>query len=485
MTERRLFEGPGVARRLAPFVLGALGAVSTLAIPGHTSDRGLWAVGFALLAAAVTVAVLVPWQRLPSTVQMTPILLALLAIAVLRHSEGGAESGLAPLVVLPIVYAALFGSWRDGVVTLAASSLVFAVPALFLDESRYPDTEWRRTIIWLIAGSTTLGTIQRLVREIDQRSTALTALLAASRSLTEAPDPRATVCAAACEAAEGDFAVLMGIDEDAYVPIAAVGTALPADIRVPRADPRSGTAQAFETGEGVFAPDASTRLISSEFVTSTGVASAMFEPVVTAGDPVAVLLIGYTTVRRDLPQHLRDAVSILARDAAAAIERQELLAGLRHRATRDPLTGIANRRSLDDFLEREISRASRTRSDLSVALIDVDHFKAYNDAHGHAAGDELLRAAADAWAGQLRPVDLLARYGGEEFVAVLVGGDRASAHATAERLRTATPPPTTCSIGVATWTRSETKDALLARADAALYSAKADGRNRTAVQPPA
>jgi diguanylate cyclase (GGDEF)-like protein len=112
-----------------------------------------------------------------------------------------------------------------------------------------------------------------------------------------------------------------------------------------------------------------------------------------------------------------------------------------------------------------------------VALLDLDHFKAYNDEHGHPAGDRLLEAASAAWESRLRKTDLLARYGGEEFAVLLPECQLDNAMEIAERLRTAQPEGT-CSIGVADWDGRQGEDELIARADRALYAAKAGGRNQ-------
>ena len=115
---------------------------------------------------------------------------------------------------------------------------------------------------------------------------------------------------------------------------------------------------------------------------------------------------------------------------------------------------------------------------MCVALLDLDHFKAYNDEHGHQAGDRLLKAASAAWEGRLRKTDLLARYGGEEFAVVLLPDCQlGNAMEIAERLRTAQPEGT-CSIGVADWDGRQDGDELIGRADRALYAAKAGGRNQ-------
>jgi diguanylate cyclase (GGDEF)-like protein len=138
---------------------------------------------------------------------------------------------------------------------------------------------------------------------------------------------------------------------------------------------------------------------------------------------------------------------------------------------------VANRRAWDEELPRELARAARSGRPLCLALLDLDHFKAYNDRHGHLAGDRLLKAAAAAWGGKLRKTDLLARYGGEEFSLLLPDCQLDKGLEIAERLRTAQPEGT-CSIGVAAWDGRESADQLLTRADRALYAAKAGGRNR-------
>ncbi|HXF44735.1 MAG TPA: GGDEF domain-containing protein [Burkholderiaceae bacterium] len=150
-------------------------------------------------------------------------------------------------------------------------------------------------------------------------------------------------------------------------------------------------------------------------------------------------------------------------------------------AHQDALTGLVNRRRLNELLPVELARARRLGYPLSVAMLDLDHFKRFNDKRGHPAGDALLRNAAQAWQRQLRPTDVLARYGGEEFTLVLPACDAQQAAQMIERLRPLTPERQTFSVGVATWDGHESADELLQRADLALLSAKRGGRNRTAI----
>ena len=160
----------------------------------------------------------------------------------------------------------------------------------------------------------------------------------------------------------------------------------------------------------------------------------------------------------------------------------------------DGLTGLTNRRSFDTALGREWRRSARTRQNISVIMMDVDHFKLFNDTCGHGAGDDCLRRIADATKGALqRPADFVARYGGEEFVALLPDTTLEGAMAVAEGIRTAvgalniphsatsSAPHVTVSLGVATCvaTNSPNPNSLVEAADVQLYAAKNEGRNRT------
>jgi diguanylate cyclase (GGDEF)-like protein len=152
-------------------------------------------------------------------------------------------------------------------------------------------------------------------------------------------------------------------------------------------------------------------------------------------------------------------------------------------ARTDSLTGVPNRRAWDEELPRELARAARSLKPVCVALLDLDHFKQYNDRRGHQAGDRLLKEAAAAWQAVVRKTDLVARYGGEEFAILLPDCDLDNAMAIANRLRTAQPEGT-CSLGVAQWDGREDVAALVARADRALYAAKEAGRDRVRADAP-
>jgi diguanylate cyclase (GGDEF)-like protein/PAS domain S-box-containing protein len=164
-------------------------------------------------------------------------------------------------------------------------------------------------------------------------------------------------------------------------------------------------------------------------------------------------------------------------------EREHLLGEVQDLASHDALTGLPNRRALNEMLPREMARLRRSRAPLCVAIVDIDHFKLYNDTYGHLAGDQVLRESAIAWSSALRVEDTIVRFGGEEFLVVLPDTTPERAAEVVERLREATPFGQTCSAGLAAWDYVESVDDLLGRADKALYLAKAGGRDQLAEAP--
>lgn len=165
---------------------------------------------------------------------------------------------------------------------------------------------------------------------------------------------------------------------------------------------------------------------------------------------------------------------------------------LRTQSVRDPLTGLFNRRYLEVSLERELLRASRRALPLAALMLDIDHFKRFNDSYGHDAGDALLAQFADVLKRTVRSEDIACRYGGEEFTVVLLEADALAAAQRAEAIRAAVAemsvvhqqqqlPHVTVSVGVALFPRdARGPEDLLRRADAALYAAKRAGRDRVA-----
>ncbi|MCA1899736.1 MAG: diguanylate cyclase [Chloroflexi bacterium] len=176
-----------------------------------------------------------------------------------------------------------------------------------------------------------------------------------------------------------------------------------------------------------------------------------------------------------------------ADQVAAALEKARAYEKAQTQAITDPLTGVYNRRGLEQAGEFEISRARRLKRPLCALMLDIDHFKRVNDRYGHLTGDHALRGLAERCRATLRAVDILGRYGGEEFLILLPETSLSSAQMIAERLRASfidTPLPTdsgplrvTISVGVAEFSKFDTFESLVQRSDSALYQAKRDGRN--------
>jgi diguanylate cyclase (GGDEF)-like protein len=174
---------------------------------------------------------------------------------------------------------------------------------------------------------------------------------------------------------------------------------------------------------------------------------------------------------------------VVLRMAGLVAKVQDQATQLAALAHNDGLTGIPNRRAWELELPREMARVRRYGGRLYVALLDLDHFKRYNDHHGHQGGDRLLKEATAAWRTRMRRTDLLARYGGEEFAVMLRDCSQAEAVMVLDDLRAVMPAGQTFSAGIAEWDGQESPERLVGRVDVGLYEAKRAGRDRVFAAP--
>ncbi len=210
-------------------------------------------------------------------------------------------------------------------------------------------------------------------------------------------------------------------------------------------------------------------------------------PLVTPKDVAVGTLCVIDFVPRRLDDKQKSALRILARQVISQLE-------LNLQAKRDPLTGLYNRRQLEESLQREVQRAAGVKAATGLMVIDVDHFKLVNDSLGHETGDRALRAIAEELMACVRDEDVGCRIGGEEFAVVLPGADATTLRGRAEAMRSRIESATlragphdlrmTVSIGLAVYPEhGDNESQLLRAADVALYRAKAEGRNRVVMGP--
>jgi diguanylate cyclase (GGDEF)-like protein len=220
-------------------------------------------------------------------------------------------------------------------------------------------------------------------------------------------------------------------------------------------------------------------------------ASYLCIPLIAQGESLGLLYLGATAATWSEPQ--QRLASTVADQLGLAVANLKLRETLRNQSIRDPLTGLFNRRYMEETLERELRRGDRSQSPLGVVMIDLDHFKPFNDTHGHDAGDMLLRDLGRLLQTSVRSGDVACRYGGEEFMLILPGADAEITRKRAERIREAVKHlfvshrgqsvgSVTMSAGVAAFPdHGTTGEVLTQAADAALYRAKTEGRDRVVV----
>ncbi len=347
-----------------------------------------------------------------------------------------------------------------------------------------PVARWLTTVATLVVAGAFIDTLLRRARQqataasTSARSmTQVTALAHELAAVSDGAAARRALCVGAIRVTHADQSAFWEPEgDDGGLCVTATGSSEPG-----LAVPPAGARVAFESGHpasNIEVADDQEAVVLIEGSEDPGM-TRLWYPIAEGEKVVAVLDLAWKHPSGVGPSVIA-LTKLLAAETALTLQRVALFAELQSIAHTDELTGLPNRRAWQERLAQEMARLARSRETLWVAMLDLDHFKEYNDAHGHQTGDRFLKYVASAWSGQLRPPDVLSRYGGEEFALALIGCAAEEAWATVERLRAAMPDGQTCSAGIASWDGVEPPVELLERADQALYTAKRHGRNQSA-----
>lgn len=341
---------------------------------------------------------------------------------------------------------------------------------------------WRTTVAMVdgeVTGTVTSGTditeARRNERQIlrEQRDLASLALIA--KAVARETDAREAVVEGIVPLADAAFAGLVepvpGGDE---LEVTCSNRRDLVGLRVPLTGAPGGNALAYLSGEPVFVGDADgSPLVNQRLRQIAGGASYLFQPVLVDGEPAGVLCVAWDEPVAELGTRQTNLVALVAEEAAAALQRLAAMQRWEDAALTDSLTGIPNRRAFERRFGDVLRGAAADGQPLSVALMDLNGFKALNDTEGHAAGDRVLKECASLWSAELRPTDVIARLGGDEFAVLLPSCGKSHSETVAERLRGALRHEPGCGVGIVVWDGMETSADLLGRADEALYADKA------------
>ena len=408
-------------------------------------------------------------------------------VGLLRQAAGGSTSGVSGVALLAIFQTALYLRRRgDLLLVLSGLAAMYLIPLLFIGPPFYPHSGYRGTLLTLAVSSVFGLVTQNLVADIRRRATQaqhgaqmLVDVNQTLQKLFDSADPRSDICQAVKQISGATAALLFESPGAAESLSFTAGT-----IENPSARASSPAAlgsaveEAFTTRRSVLITEAIESRVANEdtWRAAGSPTSVLYEPLIYGGRPTGVLVVGWHDVS-SLSDPRVVMASVLVREGAAVVARADVIEHLTDEAHTDPLTRLPNRRAWNSRLALAVAEDAP----LAVVILDLDHFKRFNDTHGHPAGDELLQRAGSAWRAVIRDRDFLARLGGEEFGILIFTADRRAAVRTVDRIRAQVPGEQTCSAGIAFRQPGEAAEILIERADQALYEAKTSGRDRSVV----
>ena len=419
-------------------------------------------------------------------------------LALVAYSTGGTQSPLRFLVYLHIIAVTLLTSYRTGMKIAIWHALLFfttfyaqasgilpPIETAAADGSAEKPSFFNVVPLLLVAGFTMLFSSVN-ERELKRRKSDLEVLTSTAEKLEDADDPR-----------EVAAVVLEGVAEALNLPRALLIAApkrKPPGLLAYRGelDPPTQLAAGVDSVVHRAWKEHRPQLVRKLDPIHDAYLAALIPdgqnvvvvPLFAEGVPIGAFVVEHDRKSQRMDRRTLATLMQFAAHASLALRNTWLLQEIQKMASTDGLTGIANRRTFEEVLEREVSRAKRSGEQVTLVMLDLDHFKRLNDTHGHQLGDQVLQGAAAALVKSCRDFDTAARYGGEEFAVILTSCSPRESLVAGERLRLGIingdmPVPVTASAGVATYpTHATDPYSLIKAADEALYESKRSGRNR-------
>ena len=471
------------AGRLAAvlFFLAGVTLLGTVGfLPAAVDRSAILAITFVVFL-TVAVLLLLPWARLPRWATVVPHVWGQVLIGGALGAWAGATSHYLLFWALAALYVGVTQPPRSSL-WLAPVTLGSAAVALL-------GAEPASSAVGVVGAAVLSVVVGEVLSVTTHRSATATrstqALLHAVTALHEAGSEESAadlVAELAQSLLSPDAALVMVASargSSVYVNRGQRGLSDPLGSLVVDATARSGLGLCMSEGRAIFVGDAEmSPLLARTVIARLGFASVLFIPVPGEGGYLGCIVVGWRTRRTALDDFSQQVVSLLSHQAGALLERLRSVGRLELQASTDALTGLANRRVFLEALDR-------LRPGGAIVFLDLDHFKRLNDSQGHAAGDAVLVGFARALRSCVRDGDCAARYGGEEFALVLPSAASVdmtpAAQVVVQRLRERWDGPVTFSAGIATHRQGDAPSTTLARADAAVYEAKARGRSAVVV----
>jgi diguanylate cyclase (GGDEF)-like protein len=471
------FTSEGLLRRTAPFLAAMVLSYAAIRLPAQERDQGeIW--GAVALNILLVVGVMVlPWDKLPRFADVIPPLVYMVVVSMLRDTLGGAPSAYSTLLILPVLWIALYGTRGQLAVGVLGVAVLLAMPVLLIGPPEYPDEEWRRVLLWVVVSAIVGLAAQDLVEQVRQRADALHTVSAAVGRRTREIETRSAICEAAKENARAQHAVLLEPDANGrrLVSTAATdGDAEGTEIYLSEGD--SPAVKAYESGREQFQQEVTESPLQSSSGDKAPAATILWHPVPGREGTMGVLAVAWTERLKRVPETLPPVMEALAAEAAGVIERTTLLLKLENVVKRDEVTGLPNERAWEEEVPRELSRARRQGAALSVIIVDLGDFELSPDGELSEADRRLLRTAAERFKSELGPTDFLAHRSPGRFSALFPNLGAEDAEETALRLRALAPDGRECTVAVASWNGLELPAQLVGRAETQIELDRAASR---------